>query len=163
VLLFAATRNGQQRYVMQPLGPAHIVDTVLASTEGLVRAAHFTVERDIPPDLPPVLGDLMAVSQCVENLVTNALKYGKDQRWIGIRSFLAESETGRPEVRIAVPDRGLGIDPVDLPHIFEPFYRSASVRVAQIHGTGLGLAVAAQIAHAMGGTLTVSSAPGRGS
>jgi signal transduction histidine kinase len=163
ILLFAATRNGQQHYVMQPLRPAHIVETVLASTEELIRAAHVTVERDIPPDLPVVIGDLMAVSQCVENLVTNALKYGKEQRWIGIRASVAESETGRPEVRISVSDRGMGIDPVDLPHIFEPFYRSASVRVAQIHGTGLGLALAAQIAHAMGGTLTVSSAPGEGS
>lgn len=163
VLLFAATRNGQQHYVMQPLRPAHIVETVLASTEGLIRAAHVNVERDIPPDLPAVIGDLMAVSQCVENLVTNALKYGKEQRWIGIRASVAESETGRPEVRISVSDRGMGIDPVDLPHIFEPFYRSASVRLAQIHGTGLGLALAAQIAHAMGGTLTVSSAPGEGS
>jgi signal transduction histidine kinase len=163
VLLFAATRNGQQRYVIEPLAPARIVDTVLASTEGLIRAAHFTVERDIPAVLPSVAGDLMAVSQCVENLVTNALKYGKEQRWIGIRAFVAESDAGRPEVRISVSDRGMGIDPIDLPHIFEPFYRSASVRVAQIHGTGLGLALAAQIAHAMGGTLTVSSAPGQGS
>ena len=163
ILLFATTRNGQQHYVMQPLRPAHVVETVLASTEGLIRAAHVTVERDIPPDLPAVIGDLMAVSQCVENLVTNALKYGKEQRWIGIRASVAESETGRPEVRISVSDRGMGIDPVDLPHIFEPFYRGASVRVAQIHGTGLGLALAAQIAHAMGGTLTVSSAPGEGS
>ena len=163
VLLFAATRNGQQRYVMQALRPAHIVDTVLASTEGLIRAAHVTVERDIPPDLPPVTGDLMAVSQCVENLVTNALKYGKEQRWIGIRAAVAESDAGRHEVRISVSDRGMGIDPADLPHIFEPFYRSASVRVAQIHGTGLGLALAAQIAHAMGGTLSVSSTPGQGS
>ena len=163
VLLFAATRDRQQRYVMQALRPSEIIDAVLASTEGLIRAAQFTVERDIPADLPPVTGELMAVSQCVENLITNALKYAKDQRWIGIRARAADDGKGGREVHISIADRGVGIDPVDLPHIFEPFYRSQSVRVAQIHGTGLGLALAKQVAESMGGTLTVASVPGHGS
>ena len=60
-------------------------------------------------------------------------------------------------------DRGIGIALEDLPHIFEPFYRSPSVRRSQIHGTGLGLALAKQVAESMGGTLTVASKPGRGS
>ena len=66
-------------------------------------------------------------------------------------------------MHISISDRGIGIDPDDLPHIFEPFYRSPSVRVAQIHGTGLGLALAKQVAESMGGALTVTSVPGHGS
>ena len=163
VLLFAATRDGQQRYVMQPLHPLDIIDAVLASTEGLIRAAQFTVERDVPPDLPAAIGDPMAVSQCVENLITNALKYAKDQRWIGIRAWAIDDGKGGRDVQISVSDRGIGIDPADLPHIFEPFYRSPAVRVAQIHGTGLGLALARQVAESMGGALTVISEPGHGS
>jgi signal transduction histidine kinase len=163
ILLFAAARDGQQRYVMQSLRPAEIIDAVLASTERLIRAAHFSVERDIPADLPTVTGDLMAVSQCFENLVTNALKYGKDQRWMCIRARSGVNAEGAPEVRISVSDRGIGIDPADLPRIFEPFYRSAAARTAQIHGTGLGLALARQIADAMGGSLTATSVPGQGS
>jgi len=163
VLLFAATRDRQQRYVMQALRPSEIIDAVLASTEGLIRAAQFTVERDIPADLPAVTGELMAVSQCVENLITNALKYAKDQRWIGIGARATDDGKGGTEVHISISDRGIGIDPVDLPHIFEPFYRSPSVRVAQIHGTGLGLALAKQVAESMGGALTVTSVPGHGS
>jgi signal transduction histidine kinase len=50
-----------------------------------------------------------------------------------------------------------------LPHIFEPFYRSASVMAAQIHGTGLGLPLSQSIAEAMNGRLTVTSVVGRGS
>jgi signal transduction histidine kinase len=163
VLLFAATRDGQQRYVMQALRPSEIIDAVLASTEGLIRAAQFTVERDVQADLPAVTGDLMAVSQCVENLITNALKYAKDQRWIGIRARATDAGKGDRDVHISISDRGIGIDPDDLPHIFEPFYRSPSVRVAQIHGTGLGLALAKQVAESMGGALTVTSVPGHGS
>lgn len=163
VLLFAATRDGQQRYAMRTLIPSEIIDAVLASTEGLIRAAQFTIERDVPADLPPVTGELMAVSQCVENLITNALKYSRGERWIGIRGRVVEDTKGDRQVQISVSDRGIGIGPEDLPHIFEPFYRSPSVRLSQIHGTGLGLALAKQVAESMGGTLTVASVPGQGS
>jgi signal transduction histidine kinase len=57
----------------------------------------------------------------------------------------------------------MGIDKSDLAHIFEPFYRSAAVRAAQIHGTGLGLPLAKSIVEAMGGRLTVESKVGAGS
>jgi signal transduction histidine kinase len=105
----------------------------------------------------------MAVSQCVENLITNAIKYSRDDRWVGIRARLVEEDKGERLVQISVSDHGIGIGPEDLPHIFEPFYRSPSVRRAQIHGTGLGLALAKQVAESMGGTLTVQTEPGRGS
>jgi signal transduction histidine kinase len=163
VLLFAATRDGQQRYITQSLLPSEIIDAALATAEGLIRAAQFTIERDVPPDLPPIIGERMAVSQCVENLITNALKYSGKEHWIGIRAHVVDDGKGETQVQISVLDRGIGIAAEDLPHIFEPFYRSPSVRRSQIHGTGLGLALAKQVAESMGGTLTVASEPGRGS
>src|SRR5690606_27662215 len=104
------------------------------STAVLIETANFTVEREIAPDLPPVQADPSALSQCLQNLIANALKYGKDARWLGIRASRDDTE-----VQISVTDRGTGIGPADLPHIFEPFYRSPSARIAQIPGTGLGL------------------------
>jgi signal transduction histidine kinase len=164
ILLFASTRDGRQKYVLEPLGPAAIIDSVLTGTEGLIRAAQFTVECDVQPDLPAVMGDRIAVSQCLENLVTNALKYGKEKRWIRLQAVLAPGEHGEPDaVDFSVSDGGMGIDADDLPHIFDPFYRSRSAQKAQIHGTGLGLAVAKQIADALGGSLTVESVSGQGS
>ena len=163
VLLFAATRDGRPRYVTESLGPAEIIDAVLASTEGLIRAGQFTVERDVPPNLPPIIGERIAVSQCIENLITNAIKYSRDERRIGIRARVVDAGTEQRYVQISVSDSGIGIAADDLPHIFEPFYRSAAVRRAQIHGTGLGLALAKQVAESMGGALTVVSQPGRGS
>jgi signal transduction histidine kinase len=163
VLLFASTRDGHHRYVLKPLRVEDIVDATLAATDGLIQAARFTVERDLDPLLPNVRGDLLALSQCLQNLITNALKYGRDQRWLGISARVAEGDGGEREVQISVSDRGVGVDAADLPHIFEPFYRSESATAAQIHGTGLGLSLALRIAEAMGGRLTVMSAPGRGS
>jgi signal transduction histidine kinase len=163
ILLFAATNEGRQRFSLQPLEVGEIVDATLASTAGLIRAAHFTVEREIEPNLPQVRGDLLALSQSLQNLITNALKYGREQRWIGIRARAVEYGAAGKEIQISVSDRGIGIAAHDLPHIFEPFYRSPSVAAAQIHGTGLGLALARRIVEAMRGQLTVASEPGRGS
>jgi two-component system sensor histidine kinase SenX3 len=91
------------------------------------------------------------------------LKYGNEQRWVGIQARAHEDGSVGKEVQITVSDRGIGISEADLPHIFEPFYRSPAVKAAQIHGTGLGLPLSQSIAEAMNGRLAVTSVPGRGS
>jgi signal transduction histidine kinase len=162
ILLFAAIREGHQRYSLRPVAVAEIIESALSNTAGLIQEAHFKVEQDIEQNLPQVTGDLSALSQCVQNLITNALKYGGAQRWIGIQARLAERGLSK-EIEISISDRGIGIESADLPHIFEPFYRSPLVAAAQIHGTGLGLPLAKSIAEAMKGELLVKSIPGRGS
>ena len=66
------------------------------------------------------------------------------------------------EVLITVQDRGQGIEPSEIPHIFEPFYRGNAARASQARGTGLGLSLAKEAAEAMGGKLTVASRVGEG-
>src|SRR5258708_4206664 len=163
ILLFSAIREGQQRYSMRPLQVSEILEAALSGTAGLIRTAGFHVEQQIEPNLPRIVGDLPALSQCVQNLITNALKYGSEQKWMGIQARLAEHGLSGKEIQIGVSDRGMGIDSGELPHIFEPFYRSPAVMAAQIHGTGLGLPLAKSIVEAMKGRLSVTSAPGRGS
>lgn len=163
ILLFAAIREGQQRYTLRPLEVAEILDAALSGTAGLIRTAGFQVEQQIEPNLPQIVGDLAALSQCVQNLITNALKYGSEQKWIRIQARLTEHGLTGKEVQIGVSDRGIGIAPEELRQIFEPFYRSPSVLAAQIHGTGLGLPLAKSIVEAMNGHVTVKSIPGRGS
>ena len=163
ILLFAAIREGQQRYSMRSLQVSEILETAFSGTSGLIRTAGFHVERQIESNLPQIVGDLPALSQCVQNLITNALKYGSEQKWIGIQARFAEHGPTGKEIQISVSDRGIGIAPEEIRHIFEPFYRSPSVTAAQIHGTGLGLPLAKSIMEAMKGQITVNSAPGRGS
>lgn len=158
ILLFAATRENRQRYNPRPLEVRELIDATLAATTDLIEASEFTLEQDIPSVLPRLTGDLFALSQCLQNLITNALKYGGPERWIGLKVVVVESE-----IQIRVSDRGMGISSRDLPHVFDPFYRTESAAAAQIHGTGLGLALAKNIAEAMHGRLSVVSEPGRGS
>jgi len=103
------------------------------------------------------------LSLCLENLIRNAVKYSGESRWIGISGDLDTLSGGGQVVKIEVRDRGLGIDEVDIDHVFEPFYRSPKVIARQIHGSGVGLSLAKRTAEALGATLSVKSKLGVGS
>jgi signal transduction histidine kinase len=164
ILLFASTREGRTHYIMRPLTIEQLFESVLRNTHEVVQEAGFTVETHVEPGLPAVLADSSALSQCLQNLIGNAVKYGGSHPRIALRAVLHRSEDARlEEISISVEDHGIGIDGSDLPHIFEPFYRSPVVAAAQIHGTGLGLPLAKNIAEAMSGRITVVSKIGVGS
>jgi two-component system sensor histidine kinase SenX3 len=164
ILLFAATKGGESRYVMRAMQASEIVETAVQKTAELAKRSGFMVEVRIEPGLPLVRGDVSALSQCLQNLIGNAVKYSGESRWIGVRAFAGEGHgRGTKEIRIAVEDHGVGIARGELERIFEPFYRSPAVKAEQIHGTGLGLALAKNIAGAMGGRLSTMSELGVGS
>jgi signal transduction histidine kinase len=174
VILFAATEDGRGRYDLRPITVKEVVESAVTGTAELIRKAGFSLELQTPASLPLVLGDFAALSQCLQNLLTNALKYGTQGRWILISATCEPSKEHlmkdrllkdhrNREVCIHVHDRGKGIDRSELHHIFEPFYRSPDAIADQIHGTGLGLPIAKGLAEAMGGRLSVTSEAGKGS
>ena len=93
----------------------------------------------------------------MDNLLDNAAKYSPAGTPIIVRSQREGQRAG-----FTVEDRGSGIAAADLPHVFEAFYRSASVRREGRTGVGLGLSVAKRIVASLAGTITVDSTPGRG-
>ena len=158
ILLFASTEDRSNRYVLKPIGVKKIVESAVAETEAVVHGAGFTLDLEIDAGLPHVMGDLGGISQCLQNLIGNAVKYGGDDRRITLLVERSSSNHGAGgELRISVADRGIGIDSSEIAYIFDPFYRSPRVQAAQIHGTGLGLSLAKRIAESMGGRLTVVS------
>lgn len=158
ILLFASTEDGKIRYALRPLEVSDIVESAVVGSAGVIQEAGFVVEEHLEENLPMVMGDPSGILQCLQNLIGNAVKYGGDDRKIVVRTALAHEDVYEsPEVRIEVSDHGFGIDASELSRIFEPFYRSPSISAMQIHGTGLGLALAKRIAEAMGGRLSVVS------
>lgn len=92
------------------------------------------------------------MSQALGNVINNALQH------TNAGGQVAVSATKKGErVEISVTDDGTGIDPVDLPHIFNRFYRTDHSRNRQTGGTGLGLAIARSIIEAHNGTIVISS------
>jgi signal transduction histidine kinase len=161
ILHFAAGQAGRSTYDLQPVLVCDAIADAVANVAALPAAEGFTIAREIDPGLPPVRADFAALTRCLQNLVLNAVKYGGESRWVRVHAEKSAVD-GAPGIRISVEDRGMGIDPSDRPHIFEPFYRGKTAQAAQIHGAGLGLSLALDIAQAMGGRLTVTSEPGRG-
>ena len=162
VLQYAGIESGLGFGTRAPLAPSEIIETAIESALPLVGPGEVKVQREIPPDLPPVLGDAAALRSAVQNLIANAVKYGGRDRWVGIKAQHAR-ERQRSEVRITVSDHGAGIPAAELPHIFDPFYRGADAIERQIHGNGLGLSLVKRIVAAHGGRVTVATRTGVGS
>lgn len=161
VLLFAAGRFGRAGYELRAMDVGPIVTQTLAASEAMLREAGFTVEEEIGSELPPVMADPTAVSKCLGNLVSNALKYADGKRWIAVRARAA-GKAPDAEVQVVVEDRGIGIPAGDQPDVFKPFYRVQAVRNGEARGVGLGLYLVKQMMEAMGGSVTVVSELGQG-
>ena len=159
VLSFASTAESSQLHPLGNLRIDEVIDDALRSTASLLREAGFTLERQIQSGLPPVVGEFSVLSHCLQNLIANAVKYSSGNRWVRVSAGMDERSH---QIQIRVQDHGIGIHDSDLPHIFEPFYRSPEVVTARIKGTGLGLSIAKRSAEAFGGTLAVSSQVGVG-
>ena len=161
VLLFTAGRFGLSGYDLEPVEVAPILAQSLAASEANLRDEGFTVSKELDEKLPLIVADPAAAITCIENLVSNAMKYSNSSKWIAIRA-VQSSVDSRPEVRISVEDKGIGIASSDLAHVFEPFYRVQSVRDNQIRGVGLGLYLVKRMMEDMGGRVSVRSELGRG-
>jgi signal transduction histidine kinase len=162
VLLFAAGRVGRLGYELRPTEVVPILEQSLSASEAMLRDEGFTFHKEISPQLPFVVADPEALGKCVENLISNAMKYSGENRWVALRAGCVLNQ-GSPEVQISIEDKGIGISPADLPHVFEPFYRAESVRDGQIRGVGLGLYLVKRMMEAMGGGVSVSSKLSKGS
>lgn len=162
VLQYAGIQSGLAKGARVALAPTEIIEGALESSLTLLGPEEVKVERHLASDLPPVLGDAAALRSALQNLITNAVKYGGADRWIGVKTEHGRSRR-RPEVWITVSDHGEGIPASELPHIFDPFYRGADAVARQIHGNGLGLSLVRQIVAAHGGRVTVTTRAGVGS
>jgi signal transduction histidine kinase len=162
MLEFAGASQGKTLYQPQPVDVGDLIDKALAGNPGLEAQRDWQIEREIEPDLPPVLADPAALSSAVRNIIDNAIKYSGGGHWIGVKA-MAHQTNHTPNVEITIADKGIGIPESDLPHIFEAFYRGRQVVADQIHGNGLGLSLVKNIIEAHGGTIVVASMPGKGS
>jgi signal transduction histidine kinase len=162
ILQFVSVRSGRRQYNLSPMNINDVALKALQQAKPAIEASGFSVETIFDPNLPMVDVDPPALLQAIQNLIQNALKYSGENRWMMVRTEKSRTKHG-VEVRLAIEDKGMGIDPEDLVHIFEPFYRGAAAAAAQIHGTGLGLFMVQEALVSMGGNITVKSTRGKGS
>ena len=159
-LEYAGIHSGLRRPARNPVDLDRLIHAVLEARCQELERHGFEVEVALTPDLPPVHGDESLLRTAFDNLLSNAGKYAQGGRWIRVS---ADYSAPDQEVRISVIDRGAGIDAADQAEIFEPFCRGRAAIEAQIPGSGLGLSLVRSVAEAHRGSVTLDSAPGRGS
>jgi signal transduction histidine kinase len=113
---------------------------------------------DVDDDLPLVAGDDQRTFQVLQNLITNAVKYGSTQSPVVVRAAIHR----RSWVRVDISDAGPGISKSDVARLFQRFTRLTHQRRSGIKGTGLGLYIARNLIEAQGGEIWVDSRPGAG-
>ncbi len=137
-----------------PVDAAAAVADARARHLAAAAARSITVSLDAAP--ARLLADPMRLAQVLDNLIANAIRYGRDGGAVTLR-VRAEGRTGT----ISVRDDGPGLDPVEAARVFDRFYRADPSRSRAAGGSGLGLAITRSLVEAMGGSVSASS-PGRG-
>ncbi len=158
ILEFAGANSGKRKFNFKPTPIADIVNDAVEESRSLIDDRGFEMETAIADGLPTLSADKNALSQAIQNLIANSIKYCNGDPWLKV-----SVSNGDGKIKITVEDRGIGISKSDLKQIFEPFYRSKEVVDAQIHGNGLGLSLVKQITEAHGGRVRATSELGTGS
>lgn len=130
------------------------VEGALALSGGGLRQGHVVVENRLPADLPPVLGQQVAIEQVLVNLLANA-RDAMAARPADARRLRLSASHDAGQVVLEVADSGPGIPEPVLARLFEPFFTTKSAG----HGTGLGLAICHAAMRGMGGSITAHNTP----
>ncbi|HSM36570.1 MAG TPA: ATP-binding protein [Longimicrobiales bacterium] len=156
LLDFTRLEGGRLRAVRRPVDLAQLTRSLAAVFQSAMESAglEYRVGIDGPPDAVAVDPDLW--EKIVLNLISNAFKY-TPSGGVTVRQGVEE---GR--IVLEVEDTGVGVRAEDIPHLFERFFRARAPDARSQEGTGIGLALAKELAELHGGRISVESEPGRG-
>lgn len=147
----------------EPFAPAALAESVGQALGARAGNKAIAVTTTVAPDMAPLVsGDALRLRAALENLADNAVKFTHD----GGITFKAHSEPaarGRLRLVFAFTDTGVGLSALELKRLFKPFAQANEDVARRYGGAGLGLVFVRRVARAMGGDLTVTSKPGKGS
>ncbi len=143
---------------------SHVIDGVVEALSLAARDREISFSVDLDAGMPPVIGDADQLTQVFQNLIDNAIKYGRAGSTIRIGGKVVERlpETGGPGVVVKVTNEGEGIAREHLPRLTDRFYRVDPARSRQKGGTGLGLAIVKHIVNRHRGRMLFESELGVG-
>jgi signal transduction histidine kinase len=148
---------GQTKLDLAPLDLQTLVDETLAVIAPECESKGITVHNDITPNMPAVLADSDRITQVLLNLLDNARRHTPKGGMLRVGAQVYGTF-----LLLSIQDTGTGINPQDVPHIFERFYRADRSRTTTTGGSGLGLAIVKAIITAHRGNVWAESVPGKG-
>jgi signal transduction histidine kinase len=163
ILDFSKIEAGKLELEHRPLSLAHTVESACDALHALASRKGVDLALFTDPRLPPwILGDAGALRQILNNLIGNGIKFSTGTETRGRVSVRAEPDDPS-HVRLAIADNGIGMPPEVMERIFTPFIQGESTTSRRFGGTGLGLSICRRLVELLGGSIRVSSVPGRGS
>ncbi len=152
-------RKDKQEVLKIPLKLDDVVRETILNLQPLAKKKRIRLVEQPAQRIPPVAADKSLISQAVQNLVSNAIKYSPERTTVTVSTAL-EAE----EVRVSVEDRGFGIPPEAVDRVWEKFYRVArDEQDKDDESTGLGLSFVREVVEQHGGTVGLETEVGRGS
>ncbi|HEU4976075.1 MAG TPA: SpoIIE family protein phosphatase [Baekduia sp.] len=157
LLDFSRLESGRAVPCLEPVDLSRYTAELVSMFESAVQRAGLTLTIDCPPLPGPVAVDREMWAKIVLNLVSNALKHTFEG------GITVTVRPGEGTAELAVQDTGIGIAPAEQARLFERFHRVSGARSRSHEGSGIGLALVAELAGLHGGTASVHSAVGAGS
>lgn len=154
----AKMEAGFRHFEQVPLPLPEILEEIVEFMEAKAEAQGVKLHLDADPDLPPILADQRGMEEVFTNLISNAINYSPAGGNVTVRARL-----NADNLEVTVSDQGVGIDPEEIPKIFDKFYRVKSPQTRQVIGTGLGLPIVQSVVEAHRGSIQVESQVGVGS
>ena len=145
-----------------------IIRRVATGLEVTAQKRSMSIRLELDDSLPEILGKEDELAQILQNLLDNALKYGRENSVVTVRASMAPPPDAlaarcREALCLSVEDQGDGIAPEHLPRLTERFFRVDTARSRRMGGTGLGLAIVKHLVNRHRGVLAIDSEPGKGS
>jgi signal transduction histidine kinase len=157
-MLLARTDARKEVVERAPVDMSSVCRVAIEQGEKLVRHRRLRCSVSIPDEPVPIVADAEALRRAIIILIDNAAKYTPEGGLVRV-----DLSTRDSVATVKVSDTGIGIDPADLPYIFDRFWRADKARSRAYGGAGLGLSIAKWIAETHAGSITVASELGKGS
>jgi signal transduction histidine kinase/DNA-binding response OmpR family regulator len=161
LLDFSRMDAGRIALNIQPFSLLQLVEQIHGTLRSELEKKRVVFELQVSAELPPVIGDRDKLSQVIENLVINAIKFTPEGGRIAVTAERATG-AGRPSASVTVSDSGIGIPEAQMSKIFNRFHQVDGSTTRRFGGVGLGLAIVKSILDAHGSAIAVESEIGRG-
>ncbi|MGB7786714.1 MAG: ATP-binding protein [Salinimicrobium sp.] len=163
LLDFSKLRSGKLEMNLKPVALEDVLASQLSGQRALAERKGLSFFMDVDETIPArIIMDSLKLGQVILNLVSNSIKF-TNTGFVGVRIELVTKTDSEVQLLFSVEDSGIGISKEHLQKIFNAFHQGDGDTCINFGGTGLGLTISKQLVEALGGSLVVESAPGRGS
>jgi len=156
ILDLSKIEAGRMDVTPKPFSLHMTLENIIESITPIAAEKQIEIHQDIPGDLPLLESDEIRLSQILQNLIGNAVKF------TSAGSVTVSVQSDKEKIGVRITDTGIGIAENDPPYIFDEFRQIDGSASRRHEGTGLGLAIARKAARMLGGEIAVTSAPERG-